>query len=121
MFTYPLTGIRCSYTSSQITICSSSSFVFLFASGSLQLCLPLPFCSDNVLLSGYVTKLGAVVKNWKLRWMVLYKDGKQNAFDQVGPLAVCPQGEPSKMSRQTRVLQKTATAWRRASGTIGHY
>lgn len=30
---------------------------------------------DTVLMQGWVTKMGAVVKNWKMRWMILQADG----------------------------------------------
>ena len=32
--------------------------------------------AKEVLIAGELTKLGAVVKNWKKRWMILTKDGR---------------------------------------------
>ena len=29
----------------------------------------------TLLISGWLTKEGSVVKNWKLRWFTLHKDG----------------------------------------------
>eukprot|EP00041_Stephanoeca_diplocostata_P026086 m.695577 g.695577 ORF g.695577 m.695577 type:complete len:61 (-) comp22889_c0_seq6:19-201(-) len=31
--------------------------------------------TDKAIQSGYLVKLGAKVKNWKLRWMVLQNNG----------------------------------------------
>eukprot|EP00051_Salpingoeca_urceolata_P013679 m.172693 g.172693 ORF g.172693 m.172693 type:complete len:206 (+) comp17861_c0_seq2:3172-3789(+) len=48
---------------------------------------------DGEVISGYLTKLGAVVKNWKLRWAILRKDGKLYYYKRLAAFgSTDPQG-----------------------------
>lgn len=60
--------------------------------------------ASKVIHSGYLTKVGAKVKNWKLRWMVLFGNGKLHYYKKP-PQNVATEEPQGVVNVQTDVIE----------------